>query len=42
MQLASRTAIHTSVKPYPLTQAYEALQAVRNGDIKEAAVLVTN
>jgi propanol-preferring alcohol dehydrogenase len=42
MKLASRMDIHTSVHPYPLTQANEALQAVRNGKIKGAAVLVTD
>jgi propanol-preferring alcohol dehydrogenase len=42
MRLASQIDIHTSVNRFPLTHANKALQALRNGDIKGAAVLVTD
>jgi propanol-preferring alcohol dehydrogenase len=42
MQLASRIDIRTSVNTFPLTRANESLQALRDGNVKGAAVLFTD
>jgi propanol-preferring alcohol dehydrogenase len=42
LALAPRIPIRTTVEPYPLEQANEALAALRAGRVKGAAVLVTS
>ena len=39
MQAAARVPIETTVTPFPLEQAHEALNALREGKIEGAAVL---
>jgi propanol-preferring alcohol dehydrogenase len=39
MSLATRVKIQTHVQPFPLSQANEALDALRNGRLQGAAVL---
>ena len=39
LALAPQVPVHTSVIPYPLEQANEALQALREGRLQGAAVL---
>lgn len=40
MKLASKVRIHTTVQPFPLHRANESLNALKNGEVKGAAVLV--
>lgn len=40
MQVAAAAPIHTSVTPFPLEQANEALDALRHGRLQGAAVLI--
>jgi propanol-preferring alcohol dehydrogenase len=40
LALAPRVPVRTEVEPYPLEQANEALERLRRGDVKGAAVLV--
>jgi propanol-preferring alcohol dehydrogenase len=42
LALAPKVPIHTQVNPFPLTEANEALDALRKGIINGAAVLVVN
>lgn len=42
LALAPKAGVRTEVHPYPLTQASEALQALREGRFSGAAVLTTN
>ncbi len=42
LALAPKVPIHTEVNPFPLIQANEALEALRSGKIKGAAVLVVD
>jgi len=42
LALAPKVPIHTEVNPFPLTEANEALDALRKGIINGAAVLVVN
>ncbi|HEY9656873.1 MAG TPA: hypothetical protein V6C65_00310, partial [Allocoleopsis sp.] len=42
LALAPQVPIQTEVTPFPLTQANEALTALRSGKIQGAAVLVMN
>ena len=39
LALAPQVPVHTSVTPFPLEQANEALQALRQGALQGAAVL---
>lgn len=41
MSLAPRVPVRTEVEPYPLEQANEALERLRSGRVRGAAVLVT-
>jgi len=40
MKLASKVRIHITVQPFPLHRANESLNALKNGEVKGAAVLV--
>jgi propanol-preferring alcohol dehydrogenase len=40
LSLASRVPVRTAVQPFPLHRANEALMALRQGDVRGAAVLV--
>jgi propanol-preferring alcohol dehydrogenase len=40
LELAARIPVRTRVTPMPLTQANEALQRLRSGDVEGAIVLV--
>ena len=40
MSLAARVPLHTTVRPYPLEAANEALDDLRHGRLQGAAVLV--
>jgi propanol-preferring alcohol dehydrogenase len=40
MNVAAEAPIHTSVTPFPLDQANEALDALRHGRLQGAAVIV--
>ncbi|MEJ0039883.1 MAG: zinc-dependent alcohol dehydrogenase family protein [Gammaproteobacteria bacterium] len=42
MRIAEETPLHPAVQPFPLTQASEALQALADGKLRGAAVLVPN
>jgi propanol-preferring alcohol dehydrogenase len=42
LDLAPEVPVHTSVTPFPLEQANEALDALRNGRLQGSAVLVTD
>jgi propanol-preferring alcohol dehydrogenase len=42
LAIAPRVPVHTEVEPFPLTQANEALDRLREGKIQGAAVLITN
>jgi propanol-preferring alcohol dehydrogenase len=41
LALAPRVPVRTEVRPFPLERANEALAALRGGEIRGAAVLVT-
>jgi propanol-preferring alcohol dehydrogenase len=40
LALAPRVPVHTTVEPFPLTAANEALNRLRGGKVRGAAVLV--
>jgi alcohol dehydrogenase, propanol-preferring len=42
LDLAPRVPVHTSITPFPLEQANEALDALRSGRLQGSAVLVIN
>jgi propanol-preferring alcohol dehydrogenase len=42
MSLAPKVPVHTITQPFPLEQANEALDRLRNGKLQGAAVLVCN
>ncbi len=42
LTLAPQVPIHTEIKPFPLTQANQALDALRSGKIEGSAVLVVD
>jgi propanol-preferring alcohol dehydrogenase len=40
MRIAGEVALHPAVEPFPLAQANEAVERLRNGQLRGAAVLV--
>ena len=42
LTLAPQVPIHTEINPFPLTQANQALDALRSGKIEGSAVLVVD